>query len=554
MAFIDKFPSKYVPRDIQKDVINKIESAVKSDFKYILLCVPTGVGKSHIATTVARALGTSFIVTAQKILQDQYFNDFPFLYPMKGKSNFPCIQLCDESETSTDSAKNNYSLSCDMGRCTWEEIVNDKTQIVSCEYKPTLESFSSSNVGTEQEKILEPGTQTCHYYAQKFQALLASHALFNYASYFQTRLYSHGIDELLERNCLIADEAHEIEDQIIGYIGYDIGPNTLADVNLKLGDYITNTVDGVIELLSILGDAYTREIRILKTNGDNRHDKFVIRRDKIDALKYELKENPNNFVIQEHFDMTNNHLASISVKPIEIGKYTKQFFDLPTQIFMSATINKTIFCKTMGIPQDRCKYIEIEHSPFLLKNRTVRFHDMPRLNYRSTDVDYNKVYAKAGEILDAHKDEKGLILTTTKKHCFDVSNKLGDRIVIAHEGVDGRRAKVLENHKTTKKPDVLVSPSFWYGVDLKDDLSRFQIILKTPYPSMADERTKIKAKRDPLWYQNKAVEKLLQGLGRSIRNADDYAETHVLDGSCITLLTKMKQYVPKAYWDTFGWN
>ena len=322
---------------------------------------------------------------------------------------------------------------------------------------------------------------------------------------------------------------------------------------MKLGDFITNTTDGVMELLDILGDEYTRETRRLQNAEDKRYQTYKKRRDKIDDIKYEIKDNPDNFVIQENKDVSGD-ITSISIKPISIGKYTKQFFDRKHQIFMSATINKMMFCRTMSISEEQCAFIEVESSPFPVSHRTIQFHNIRKLNYRSTEDDYNTVYQKIKEIIQCYNTEKGLILTTTKKHCKDISDKLGRRIVIAHEGVQGKREKILENHKNTKKPDILVSPSFWYGIDLKDDLSRFQIILKTPYPSMADKRTRVKSERDPLWYQHKALEKLLQGFGRSIRSENDYAETHVLDESCYILLSKMRRFVPKAYWDSLGWN
>ena len=554
MTFLDNFPLKYSPRLIQKDVINQVESAVKSGFKNILLCVPTGVGKSHIAVTVAKSLGTSFIVTAQKILQDQYTNDFSFIYPMKGKSNFPCIANYDTNDMSYELAKNDPCLSCTLGTCSWEEPTEyggKKTQY--CKFKPKIGSFPTSDVGTEDERIGEPDDQMCYYYNQKYQALHATHALFNYSSYFQTRLFSQGIDELLQRDCLIADEAHEIEDQIIGYIGFDIRPRFLEEVGMKLDDFVIDEIDGVLELLEGLGTAYTKKVNQLVSDDDKRAQTFRRRRDKIDTLFYEIKDNPENFVIQESKGFSEN-TKMVSVKPIEIGKYVDAFFDRPHQIFMSATINRQMFCRTMNIPENDCAFIEVTKSPFPVNNRQIQFHNIRKLNYRSTDQDYGAMFAKIKEILELHPDEKGLILTTTKKQCEDISNYLGDRIVVAHEGVDGKREKILENHRQTRNPDVLVSPSFWYGVDLKDDISRFQVVLKTPYPSMGDKRTKIKSDRDPLWYQNKTVEKLLQGFGRSIRNDKDYAVTYVLDGSVIQLLERMRKFVPKAYHDSLGWE
>jgi Rad3-related DNA helicase len=48
------------------------------------------------------------------------------------------------------------------------------------------------------------------------------------------------------------------------------------------------------------------------------------------------------------------------------------------------------------------------------------------------------------------------------------------------------RDEIISEHIAAKKPTVLISPSLHLGLDLKDDLSRFQIITKVPYLSLAD--------------------------------------------------------------------
>ncbi len=50
---------------------------------------PTGAGKSAIAVTLAREASSAYILTAQKILQDQYLRDFPELAVMKGRGDHP---------------------------------------------------------------------------------------------------------------------------------------------------------------------------------------------------------------------------------------------------------------------------------------------------------------------------------------------------------------------------------------------------------------------------------------------------------------------------------
>ena len=53
---------------------------------------------------------------------------------------------------------------------------------------------------------------------------------------------------------------------------------------------------------------------------------------------------------------------------------------------------------------------------------------------------------------------------------------------------------------TGTKPTVLISPSLHTGLDLKDDLSRFQIITKVPYPNISDRWINEKRKAYVQWY------------------------------------------------------
>lgn len=549
MKFIDNFPKGFTPRESQIEITSKIEDAINSGFKNILLCAPTGIGKSHIALTVARSLGTSFIVTAQKILQDQYSNDFKFVYPAKGKSNFPCLDLYDSTKIEYSMARKDPGISCMNGDCGGNAYSGGK---IPCPLKPALAQFEKKHGGTEHEIIIEPDSQHCYYYVQKYQALLASHSVYNYASYFQTKLFSKGIEELMQRDCMIADEAHEIEEQIIGFIGHDILQKHLEDVDLRFNDFDVESIEGVIEMVGVISEQYSQANTSTVENYRTLNT-FKKRREKFDKLHYDLKNKKENFVTQKHVNIFDGS-HSLSVKPIDISTYTERFFNLSHQLFMSATINKEIFCQNMGFRESECEFIEIEKSPFPANNRKIIFHNTRKLNVKSTVQDYSAIYSKTKELLEQYSHLKGLILTTTKKHCKDIFNTHQDRVILAFESIDKTREDSLLQHKLSLEPSVLASPSFWYGVDLKDDLSRFQIILKCPYPSMADKRTRAKAEKYPIWYQYNALIKLLQGFGRSVRNQNDHAITHVLDESAYRLICKMKRYVPKAYYDVLGWE
>jgi Rad3-related DNA helicase len=67
------------------------------------------------------------------------------------------------------------------------------------------------------------------------------------------------------------------------------------------------------------------------------------------------------------------------------------------------------------------------------------------------------------------------------------------------------------------------------GLDLRDHLSRFQIITKVPYPNKSDRWINAKREADEEWCYWQTALKLIQAYGRSIRSKDDWAKTYILD-------------------------
>ena len=67
------------------------------------------------------------------------------------------------------------------------------------------------------------------------------------------------------------------------------------------------------------------------------------------------------------------------------------------------------------------------------------------------------------------------------------------------------------------------------GVDLYDDLSRFQIICKTPFPYLGDPVVRKRMKKWNWWYPYMTAKTIIQSIGRSIRNKDDHCITYILD-------------------------
>ena len=113
-----------------------------------------------------------------------------------------------------------------------------------------------------------------------------------------------------------------------------------------------------------------------------------------------------------------------------------------------------------------------------------------------------------------------------------------------HEQESLSRHSALEEHLGSKEPTVLVTPSMTEGIDLYDDLSRFQILAKIPYPSLGSKIVRKKIKRWSWWYSHETTKTIIQSIGRSVRNENDYCSTYILDENFDYFYKKHKDIFP----------
>ena len=555
MTILEHFPEEYKPREIQKEILQGIEEKIKSGYKTIILSAPTGVGKSLIAATLARYFGSSFIVTASKQLQDQYSKDLKFLMPVKGKSNFACLKLMDQESLFKSDTKGaiQRGLTCEKGVCEETTMKKGKKVKESCQFKP---------------KLGEPHDDTkdsCYYYEQKYRALTSPHSIWNYAAYFQLMKFNKkAYAEYVSKPIAVFDEAHKVEDQIIQFIGVDIYSTYLSECHIDEKPYDLSEMNMVAKLLDDLARSYSEQIKeLLDSRAFILNPDYTLlaklesRYEKMANAHAELFINKNNFVVNDPFNDERGNFRSVSVKPLDISKYVKTFFDMENQVFMSATIDKDSFCENAGLDPDKVGFVDTPRSPFPPDSRRINFLNTRKLSYSSSRDDELAVIKKIDDIMTQHSTERGLILTSSEKKCVDIRNNLSEknrqRIRICHSRNENgmTQDEVLQEH-AFDEDGVLLSSSLWEGVDLKDDLSRFQIIAKVPYPNLSEKRTKDKMKKFPLWYKSQTLTKLLQGFGRSIRSENDWAVTYVLDSAASDLLLQSKFMIPKAYQDVLG--
>ena len=325
LSLLEKFPTPFTPREIQKEIISKIEEALKSGYKKIILCAPTGVGKSLVGATVSSYFDSSFTVTASKHLQDQYIKDIPFLKPVKGKQNFPCLKLMASEKVDNDRRAMRWGLTCDKGVCQERINRNGKEVTEVCKFKPTIKQVEDNT----------QDTLSCHYYLQKYGALISKHSLWNYHAFFTIMKFNKKLfEDYLDRKVTVFDEAHKIEDQIIQFVGFDIFSGQVDECNLNTEKYDFTDLDSVIKLADDMAYSYAKKIKDIKeSTAFQKEPNYELisglerRYDRTAQAKIDILSDKENFVVNDPVKDFNGNFRTISVKPIDVSPFAKSFFE-----------------------------------------------------------------------------------------------------------------------------------------------------------------------------------------------------------------------------------
>ena len=175
----------------------------------------------------------------------------------------------------------------------------------------------------------------------------------------------------------------------------------------------------------------------------------------------ELATNPDNVTFHRH-----GHY--MTMMPISVAHMARRAFNSKRKLFLSATLHPEMFIREMGFDERDCKFIEVKKSPFSPSNRQVQFMNVARLGNKAPDDSYRSVYIAASTILRRHRNDKGLILATSKKQCNDIMRFIDEadvgRILTVHGSADGLPADIIKLHKGDQQAD---SPAFtvamaWY--------------------------------------------------------------------------------------------
>lgn len=518
-------------RDEQRQAIEfALDAYLVEGKRFVILEMGTGCGKSATGITIARYLDANtrvdllepdlkgadagaYILTTQKVLQEQYVNDFG-----PGKKDLLC------------SIKSSSNFTCNFYK---DQNCGESRRILS--------KLGKQLVGTDFWKCCQ---QQCPYKLAKQDFIESPISITNFSYFLAETIYAK---TLKPRQLLVVDECHNIEAEIGKFIEVTFSEKFAKDV-LKCKTPV------------LKGDEETRAQLVfdwIKKTYQPTVSKHIKRLEK--ALESRFSSGMAGFgEYSKQYEMLDKHVCKVNrfinafnnenwvmnvvepqpgtragrryeFKPIDVSSYGHDMlYQFGSRVLMmSATVvDRDVFCRTIGLDPSQVAFLRIP-SPFPVENRPIHFLPTGKMSMDNIQATLPKMAEVIKMLMDQHANDKGII------HCVNYrvaqylhENIKSDRLVIHNSE---NRDKVLNDHIHGPRPTVLLSPSMMEGVDLADDASRFQVLCKVPFPYLGDKVVKKRKSRDPRWYPFQTVKSVIQAMGRSVRNDTDHATSYILD-------------------------
>lgn len=566
----DAFPMESY-RDGQKKCIEYAVNAFNNGKRIVILECPTGSGKSAIGKTLMNMVKDSFYLTVTKILQDQFTSDFENVIELKGKNAYPCTFYAREGkELVAKKVLSQQDLNdrllkapdCTSGFCrTNLSIMGVLGDVTKGNCPPCFPT--TPKVLKDPETVIPKGSlktlpmamqySACPYYEQVYKAIDSNQVIMNFSSFlYQTTLTKRFAKT---RELLVIDEAHNVESQILDFVSFSLSDSILSNHNIFIPKL--NSASNYakwfeeINLYQMILQCLNDYQRAGKTK---EYDDLERLSKKLEIFMYNVSRDDAEWVTEytETYDGERT-VRSVTIKPIyAIGFVNDLLFRAGKRVLLlSATIlDVDVMCRSLGIERDEIAAYRMKNR-FPVKNRPIYVRPVAKMTGGKDKMQewLPKLVEGVERILEKYPDKRGIVHTHNnaimEAIVTRIKPKLFSRLITQREFPD--KKDLLHMH--SKRPNsVIVAPAMHEGINLIDDLSRFQIICKVPYANFYEnEQLRRRVEVDPDYYMWMTAIKLVQSYGRSIRSETDYADTYIIDEAFIRFARDAKRILPSWF-------
>lgn len=526
------FPPGATPRPEQARLLKALGDALaeaEDDSgapRILLVEAPPGVGKSHLAFTLARWSGDAYLLTSQKLLQDQYEREFGGeIQVVKGRDNYLCERYPGAAVPTS------------QGACR-------RTRGVACQ---------------------------CPYARAK--AAAQAGPIFCANTWYFATLRHWYAEQLPRRRLLIVDEAHNLERQLVdvfsvvfthdrmrAWFGAPLPRLQTADdyrpILAEHAERLAGRLEAVARQLEALAPPALPADLFLQTPPSREERELLGQRDDLESaiaeIRFFLDAEDREWIVR----YPDEPASALALVPLAVGAAARDLFAECAEVTVLSSAylgRREAVAEWLGLDEGAVRVLS-SPSPFPLAQRPIVYRPVGRLSRETLAGLEPALFAEVATLLAAHPSDKGLIHAASYAMARRLVADLGARAprearrLIFVESSEAKR-RALEQHRASPDATVLVSPSLREGVDLPDDFLRFQVVTKLPYPDLGDPWTRARRERDPRWYAIETAKALVQAYGRSCRHADDHGVTYVLDAQFARFVQAYRVLLPEWFLD-----
>jgi Rad3-related DNA helicase len=555
-------------RTAQRQALIQILTAIKEGKTDIFVQAPTGTGKSLIALELAKIVyerkgWKSFILTSEKLLQAQYETDCDQKYDLRYESS---VSISGVDNYTCHVNEEKFSL----GHCKLMGLSNRQALALPC---------------AAQCDYLQRWRR-----AQESPHVIFNYAYYLLQMNYVYAMKMGQAAPFQPRQLIICDEAHNLPDVVEGHFACFIDqsmPFKIRECQALLAragiitpfdslsmSYYSKLVENALRiplsdthkqykslcsLYSILYDARetvntSKKILAGKFNialPEGNDEAAYIKASQLALDKvpeavvkfFKMADDFKDFTckLEDYVKIIGEHGVHNMV--VESPSPTKRTFHnlsdgmlyknhlkpfSEVRVYMSATLQPHNLIDRWSLDPERVAVITL-NSGWDPSNSPVRLCKTANFRHDNGDEATLAAVEKIDEILAQHPGERGIIHTTTYKITESVlaATKQRSRLI----EYQGTREKMTLLRDIRDLPDdaVLIGPSLTQGVDLPDDLARFNIIVKLSYPDVSSRLWSARLALKKGVYLAETANRLEQSSGRSTRHADDTSVTYILD-------------------------
>lgn len=440
-----------------------------------------------------------------------------------------------------------------------------------------------------------PCARKCSYVKERKRACLKSVTLMTYQCYLYTLMHQEKVDSDNDfifsptpREIIFCDECHHLPDVVMTQFSPHISETDL-ELAEKVYSFIESKNDNINskesvkfkkELRKIYNDLKNKNLSndenlnlisefyfkyqelwdLVKEQEDyykDNYKQFKLKDQKEVSKIYKLFENV--ILYGDQFRDLLAYLDSSDFLVKEINGNILNFYNLKQdflvykcvlskahhRVMLSATVgDEEVFYNNIGINYFENKSYTFKRIPstFNFEKSPVLIYPDYKLSWKNKETLFPKIKKLVYDICNKFENEKGLIQTTSYADALEIYNtapdKIKERLLIYNNSSE--KGDILKKH-IQKENSILLGPTLNEGLDFPDDLCRFVIITKVPYPQLNNEFTKKKMIMFKGWYDSATSLKIIQTIGRGVRHENDYCQTFILDGCFLDLLKRTKK-------------